>query len=403
MLRDLDRQAQRRPAEHARGEGIEELPARVAVRLRRVAEAEAGGDELDVRARPRERRGELVVVRRREGRRIGEQDAHGLVRYAVAMLVRTWNLFHGKPSPPGRRAFLRQMIELVTRDRPDVVCLQELPVWALRHLESWSGMHAATAVARRPLLPVGARTVTALHHGLLRSAFTGEGDAILTRDRRARPRRARRRPDEAAPHRPRRRARGRDRRQLPHRRRPRAVRPRDRARAGSARSSPATRTSSRPSPDGFSPPLAGQHRPDPRPRPRAARRPVRVAARAAHRRRPGALGSRAGRGGRRVTLEEARAQFPVLERYAYLNAGLERAAPAGDGRRDAGTARARSDARAGAARRTSRRCFELRESASAAASPPSSGPPPSSSRSPTRRRAAARSSSPGSASARTTR
>ncbi|HEX3237640.1 MAG TPA: endonuclease/exonuclease/phosphatase family protein [Gaiellaceae bacterium] len=98
------------------------------------------------------------------------------------MLVRTWNLFHGRPSPPGRRAFLRQMIELVTRDGPDVVCLQELPVWALRHLESWSGMHATTAIARRPLLPVGARAVTALHHGLLRSAFTGEGDAILTRN-----------------------------------------------------------------------------------------------------------------------------------------------------------------------------------------------------------------------------
>jgi hypothetical protein len=41
-------------------------------------------------------------------------------------------------------------------------------------------MHATTAVARRPLLPVGARAVTALNHGLLRSAVTGEGDAILT-------------------------------------------------------------------------------------------------------------------------------------------------------------------------------------------------------------------------------
>jgi endonuclease/exonuclease/phosphatase family metal-dependent hydrolase len=98
------------------------------------------------------------------------------------MLVRTWNLFHGKPSPPRRRAFLLQMIGLVTRDGPDVVCLQELPVWALAHLEDWSGMHVSGAVARRPLLPVGARTVTALHHGLLRSAFTGEADAILTRD-----------------------------------------------------------------------------------------------------------------------------------------------------------------------------------------------------------------------------
>ncbi|HYA08222.1 MAG TPA: endonuclease/exonuclease/phosphatase family protein [Gaiellaceae bacterium] len=96
------------------------------------------------------------------------------------MLVRTWNLFHGNAFPPERRAFLRQMIELVTRDRPEVVCLQELPVWALGHLEDWSGMHATTAVARRPLLPVGARAVTALNHALLRSAVTGEGDAILT-------------------------------------------------------------------------------------------------------------------------------------------------------------------------------------------------------------------------------
>jgi endonuclease/exonuclease/phosphatase family metal-dependent hydrolase len=74
------------------------------------------------------------------------------------------------------------MIELVTQDRPEIVCLQELPVWALRHLASWSGMHASGAVARRPLLPLGARAVTALHHGLLRSAVTGEADAILTRE-----------------------------------------------------------------------------------------------------------------------------------------------------------------------------------------------------------------------------
>jgi endonuclease/exonuclease/phosphatase family metal-dependent hydrolase len=98
------------------------------------------------------------------------------------MLVRTWNLFHGNASPPERRAFLRRMIELVTHDRPDVVCLQELPVWALRHLERWSGMHANGAVARRPRLPVGARAVTGMHHGLLRSAVTGEADAILTRE-----------------------------------------------------------------------------------------------------------------------------------------------------------------------------------------------------------------------------
>ncbi len=98
------------------------------------------------------------------------------------MLVRTWNLFHGNASPPGRRAYLRTMVELVTGDGPDVVCLQELPVWAVGHLERWSGMHATSAVARKPLLPFGARAVTDLHHGLLRSAVTGEADAILTRE-----------------------------------------------------------------------------------------------------------------------------------------------------------------------------------------------------------------------------
>jgi endonuclease/exonuclease/phosphatase family metal-dependent hydrolase len=123
-----------------------------------------------------------VVVRRREGRRIGEQDTHGSVRYAVAMLVRTWNLFHGNASPPERRAYLRQMVELVTGDGPDVVCLQELPVWALGQLERWSGMHATAAIARRPLLAFVARLVTDLNHGLLRSAVTGEADAILTRE-----------------------------------------------------------------------------------------------------------------------------------------------------------------------------------------------------------------------------
>jgi len=43
-------------------------------------------------------------------------------------------------------------------------------------------MHASGAVARRPLLPVGSRAVTGLHHGLLRSAVTGEAGAILTRE-----------------------------------------------------------------------------------------------------------------------------------------------------------------------------------------------------------------------------
>jgi endonuclease/exonuclease/phosphatase family metal-dependent hydrolase len=99
------------------------------------------------------------------------------------MLVRTWNVFHGNTSPPQRRAFLREMIELITQDAPEIVCLQELPLWSLRHLERWSGMRAAAVIARRSRIE-SARLggwLTSLNHGLLRSAFTGEADAILAR------------------------------------------------------------------------------------------------------------------------------------------------------------------------------------------------------------------------------
>jgi endonuclease/exonuclease/phosphatase family metal-dependent hydrolase len=101
------------------------------------------------------------------------------------LLVRTWNLFHGNTQPPGRKAFLKEMVRLASADRPAVLCLQEIPVWALGELDDWSGMPAMGAVAQRPSLgplpstaEVG-RVLTELHHGLLRSAFTGQANAIL--------------------------------------------------------------------------------------------------------------------------------------------------------------------------------------------------------------------------------
>ena len=97
----------------------------------------------------------------------------------MRLLARTWNLFHGNAVPPERRAFLREMVELVTADDPDLVCLQEIPVWAVARLDEWSGMQAVAATARPPR-PLG-RWVTELHHGVLRSAFTGEADAILVK------------------------------------------------------------------------------------------------------------------------------------------------------------------------------------------------------------------------------
>ena len=97
------------------------------------------------------------------------------------MLIRTWNVFHGNVVPPGRLAFLEEMVRLVTEDGPDVVCLQELPVWSLARLEAWSGMRSFGAVAARPprvSLELG-RALTGLHSGLLRSAITGQANAIL--------------------------------------------------------------------------------------------------------------------------------------------------------------------------------------------------------------------------------
>ena len=101
------------------------------------------------------------------------------------MLVRTWNLFHGNTKPPERRAFLDEMVRLASADRPDVLCLQEVPAWALDRLAGWSGMTAIGAVAARPSLgplpstaSVG-RALTAPHHGLVRSAFEGQANAVL--------------------------------------------------------------------------------------------------------------------------------------------------------------------------------------------------------------------------------
>jgi endonuclease/exonuclease/phosphatase family metal-dependent hydrolase len=103
----------------------------------------------------------------------------------VGLLIRTWNLFHGNAKPPERQAFLEQMVRLISTGDPDVACLQELPAWALPHLEEWSGMTAVGAVAqpaRFGPLPIGAdlgRAITSLNHGLFRSAVAGQANAIL--------------------------------------------------------------------------------------------------------------------------------------------------------------------------------------------------------------------------------
>ena len=72
------------------------------------------------------------------------------------------------------------MIRLVTADKPDVVALQEVPVWALGQLERWSGM-AARWVVTVPALLFGplARLAGGLHATRTRSLATGQANALL--------------------------------------------------------------------------------------------------------------------------------------------------------------------------------------------------------------------------------
>jgi endonuclease/exonuclease/phosphatase family metal-dependent hydrolase len=69
------------------------------------------------------------------------------------------------------------MIELITADRPPIVCLQEVPAWALRLVGTWAGMQPVAMRTRRAW-PLG-RRLTALNAGLFRSAFDGQGNVIL--------------------------------------------------------------------------------------------------------------------------------------------------------------------------------------------------------------------------------
>jgi endonuclease/exonuclease/phosphatase family metal-dependent hydrolase len=101
------------------------------------------------------------------------------------VVIRTWNVFHGNTEPTQRRAFLRLAVRLAVSGNPDVVCLQELPAWALGSLGTWSGYTAVPALAQPPMLgPLRSsaqlgRLLSSAHNGLLRSAFSGQGNAIL--------------------------------------------------------------------------------------------------------------------------------------------------------------------------------------------------------------------------------
>ena len=100
------------------------------------------------------------------------------------MLIRSWNVYHGRSHPAGRRGYLEAAIRLASEDDPDVLCLQELPLWSLPRLTGWSRMAVFPARTRRaPLGAWGGRRVTAAHHAVVRSAVSGQANAILVGSR----------------------------------------------------------------------------------------------------------------------------------------------------------------------------------------------------------------------------
>lgn len=122
-------------------------------------------------------RGEQVELTLYE---IGEPARHGpRVDPAVALLVRTWNVFHGRTVPAGPALELERMIRLVTDDRPAVVGLQEVPLWAVGRLGGWSGMRTSAAVAMPALGGPFARRLTDLDPHRLRSSLVGQANVVL--------------------------------------------------------------------------------------------------------------------------------------------------------------------------------------------------------------------------------
>jgi endonuclease/exonuclease/phosphatase family metal-dependent hydrolase len=105
----------------------------------------------------------------------------------MSLLVRSWNIHHGMTSPHTRRNYLEQAVRLIASDHPDVVCLQEVPLWGRRHLEGWSDMRLIWNSSRRVWFPprLGG-WITRLNQGFFRSAVSGQANAILF-DRRLQP------------------------------------------------------------------------------------------------------------------------------------------------------------------------------------------------------------------------
>jgi len=111
----------------------------------------------------------------------------------ASLLIRTWNIAHGRDVPPGaghahmRRKHLREMAAVMTQDDPDVVLLQEVPVWAADLLRTYTGMGVTLAPCYGAHIPfvhvplplaVGAAVGRALPD-VVRTQVEGQAQALL--------------------------------------------------------------------------------------------------------------------------------------------------------------------------------------------------------------------------------
>jgi len=71
------------------------------------------------------------------------------------------------------------MVRLVAEDEPDVIALQEVPLWGLPRLAAWSGMLAFAAPTKRALLGPLGRGLQRLDAKRVRSPLTGQANALL--------------------------------------------------------------------------------------------------------------------------------------------------------------------------------------------------------------------------------
>jgi endonuclease/exonuclease/phosphatase family metal-dependent hydrolase len=97
----------------------------------------------------------------------------------VSLLVRTWNVYHGRTYPKSGQTYLERMMRLISLDAPVAVCLQEVPIWALGKLERWSGMQPVWAVTVHNFLGPLARFVTNLDPVRVRLSAAGQANVVL--------------------------------------------------------------------------------------------------------------------------------------------------------------------------------------------------------------------------------